>query len=368
MLIVGQTKRFSGCYLASALAAGGLILFGWVWPVAGLAQSPPKENSLKVTPTPSPEYSESANSAGRNNYGEMVVAGIIAVLTAVAGASIWRAHELRGQRDLAVEGENHAVEARKGAEQMVNQLVGQLRERLGPLGQVDIVEDAQVKVETYYETFGFGQQDPESLSRLASLIQNKGDRLLAQGDMNGAQAKYSRSLEISQKLVKQDPQNTAWQAALSAGYEKVGDLLLAQGDLHGARTQLRRLLEVQQTLARRNPVDIAWQRSLLATYGKLGEVLEAQGDLRGAKATYAGSLQLMLRLVSQDPMNRSRLRELSIIHGRLGGVLKAQGDTAGANRNFKASIEILTNLLREEGQNPSLEWDLDWAKSQLRKG
>jgi hypothetical protein len=90
--------------------------------------------------------------------------------------------------------------------------------------------------------------------------------------------------------------------------------------------------------------------------------------LRGAKATYAGSLQLMLRLVSQDPMNRSRLRELSIIHGRLGGVLKAQGDTAGANRNFKASIEILTNLLREEGQNPSLEWDLDWAKSQLRKG
>jgi tetratricopeptide (TPR) repeat protein len=367
-MIVGQTKRSSGSYIASALAAGSLIAYGWISPVAGVAQSLPKENFSKGTPTPSPEYSESGNSGGRDNYGGMVVVGIIAVLTAVAGASIWRAHELRVQRDLAVEGENQAVAARKGAEEIVNHLVNQLRNRLEPLGQLNIVEDAQGMVEAYYERFGFGQQDPESLSRLATLLQNQGDRLLAQGDMNGAQAKYSRSLEISRKLAKQEPGNSAWQAGLSAGYEKVGDLLLAQGDLHGARTQLRRLLGVQHTLAKRNPGEVGWQRSLLATYGKLGEVLEAQGDLRGAEATYAGSLQLMLKLVSQDPMNRSRLRELSIIHGRLGGVLKAQGDIAGATRNFKACIEILTNLLREQGQNPSLEWDLDWAKAQLREG
>jgi hypothetical protein len=49
-----------------------------------------------------------------------------------------------------------------------------------------------------------------------------------------------------------------------------------------------------------------------------------------------------------------------------GGVLKAQGDTAGATRNFRASIEILTNLIQEHGQNPSVEWDLDWAKAQLK--
>jgi tetratricopeptide (TPR) repeat protein len=295
------------------------------------------------------------------------VVGIIAVLTAVAGASIWRAHEFRVQRDLAVEGVNQAVAARKGAEQTVNDLVNQLRNKLEPLGQLDIVEDAQAMVEAYYERFGFDQQDPEGLNRLAAILQNQWDRLLAQGDMNGAQAKYVRSLEISHKLVKEDPKNSAWQAALSTGYEKVGDLLLAQGDLHVARTQFRRLLEVQRTFAKRSPGDVAWQRSLLATYGKLGDVLEAQGDLRGAEATYAGSLQLMLKLVSQDPMNLSRLRELSIIHGRLGGVLKAQGDMAGATRNFKACIEILTNLIREHGQNPSLEWDLDWAKAQLRE-
>jgi tetratricopeptide (TPR) repeat protein len=365
-MIVGETKKSGGCHPTSVLAAGILIAFGWISSVDGAGPTLSNDSPVKAKATA--PLSEDANSAGPNNYGGMVVVGIIAVLTAVVGASIWRAHELAVSRDLAIEGENQAVAARKGAEDIINHLLDQLGDRLELLGHLDIVNDAQRMVEAYYEKFGFSQQDPEGLSRWAALLQNQGDRLLAEGDMNGAQVKYGRSLEIGRKLVKQDPENSTWQAALSVRYEKVGDLLLAQGDLNRARTQFRRLLEVQHILARQNPGDIAWQRSLLATYEKLGEVLEAQGDLRGAEATYASSLQIMLKLVSVDPMNRARLRELSVIHGRLGGVLKAQGDTAGATRNFRASIEILTTLIRDHGENSSLEWDLDWAKAQLREG
>jgi tetratricopeptide (TPR) repeat protein len=367
-MIVGQTKGFCSRFPTSVLAAGILIICGWISPVAGAGGDISKDGLPKAIPTQAAQHPDSGSSMGQTDYGGMVVVGIIAVLTAIVGASIWRSHELAVRSDLAIEAENQAAAARKGAEYIFNHLLDQMRDRLEPLGHLDIVEDAQRMVETYYEKFGASQQDPEGLNRWATLLQNQGDQLLTQGDMNGAQVKYGRSLEISRQLVKQDPENSAWGAALSVRYGKVGDLLLAQGDLTRARTQFKRLLEIQHTLARRNPGDLAWQRSLLATSEKLGEVLEALGDLRGAEATYASSLQIMLKLVSQDPMNRARLRELSVIHGRLGGVLKAQGDVAGATRNFKASIEILTNLIREHGQNPTLEWDLDWAKAQLREG
>jgi predicted negative regulator of RcsB-dependent stress response len=340
-----------------------VILLGFIWisPVTAAGTGSGREIG-----TATGGYSDSDKSSGYNNYGGMVVAGIIAVLTAVVGAAIWRAHEAGVQKNAAMQGVNHAIAARRGAEDIIDHLLDQLRERLEPIGHIDIIEDAQGMVETYYDKFGFSQQEPEGLSRWAALLQDRGDRLMAQGDMDGAQNKYARSLEISRNLVKQDPNNSAWQAALSVRYEKVGDLLLAQGDLNRARTQFRRLLEVQHSLTTKHPDDIAWQRSLLVTYEKLGEVLEAQGDLRGAKATYASSLQIMLKLVSQDPSSRAWLRELSVIHGRLGGVLKAQGDVAGATRNFKASVEILTALIRDQGKNPSLEWDLDWAKGQLK--
>jgi predicted negative regulator of RcsB-dependent stress response len=359
--IVRQTKRVSDLCLASVLISVVLLAFIGTSPARAAGTGSGKE-----TATAAASPADSSNSSGYNNYGGMVLAGIIAVLTAVVGAAVWRAHETGVQKNAAIQEANHAVAARRGAEDIIDRLIDQLRERLEPIGHIDIIEDAQTMLETYYDKFGFSQQDPEGLSRWAALLQDQGDRLMVQGDMDGAQNKYARSLEISRRLVKEDPNNSAWQAALSVRYEKVGDLLLAQGDLNRARTQYRRLLEVQHWLATKHPDDIAWQRSLLLTYEKLGEVLEAQGDLRGAKATYASSLQVMLRLVSQDPSNRARLRELSIIHSRLGGVLKAQGDAAGATRNFKASVEILTALIQDQGKNPSLEWDLDWAKGQLR--
>jgi predicted negative regulator of RcsB-dependent stress response len=358
--IVRQAKKISCIYLGTTFATGVLIALVWVSPVGAAGTESGKEAAApKVEAIGSSNYSDSYN------YGGMVVAGIIAVLTALVGAAVWRAHELAGQRNASIQGENQALAARRGAEEIIDHLVGQLRERVESI-DLDIVEDAQRRVEAYYDRFGFGKEDPEGLSRWSALLQDQGDRLMVQGDMEGALAKFMRSLEITRKLVKEDPANSAWQAALSVRYEKVGDLLLAQGDLNQARTQFRRLLEVQLTLAGKHPTDIAWQRSLLVTHEKIGEVLEAQGDLRGARATYASSLQIMLKLVTLDPSNRARLRELSIIHGRLGSVLKAQGDVTGATRNFKASVEILTALIRDHGKNPSLEWDLDWAKGQLK--
>jgi predicted negative regulator of RcsB-dependent stress response len=273
-MMVGQTNGLSSRFPTSVLAAGILMVCGWISAVAGSGADVSNEGFPKAAPAQATQHSDSGNSAGQTNYGGMVVVGIIAVLTAIVGASIWRSHELAGKRDWAIEAENQSAAARKGAESIVNHLLDQLRDRLEPLGHLDIVEDAQRMVETYYEKFGSSQPDPEGLNRWAMLLQNQGDRLLAEGDTNGAQVKYGRSLEITRKLVKQDPENSAWEAALSVRYEKVGDLLLAQGDLNRARTQFRSLLEIQHHLARRNPGDLAWQRSLLATYEKRKAICE----------------------------------------------------------------------------------------------
>jgi hypothetical protein len=184
-MIVGQTNGPSSRLPTSVLAAGILIICGWISPVAGAGGDVSKEGFPKA-PTQAAQHSDSGSSMGQTNYGGMVVVGIIAVLTAIFGASIWRSHELAVRRDLAIEAENQAAAARKGAEYIFNHLLDQLRDRLEPLGHLDIVEDAQRIVETYYEKFGASQQDPEGLNRWATLLQNQGDQLLAQGDMNGA--------------------------------------------------------------------------------------------------------------------------------------------------------------------------------------
>ena len=60
-----------------------------------------------------------------------------------------------------------------------------------------------------------------------------GDVQLAQGDLAGALASFRKSLEIIERLARQDPTNAAWQRDLSVSHNKLGDVQLAQGDLAG---------------------------------------------------------------------------------------------------------------------------------------
>ncbi|HYZ74816.1 MAG TPA: hypothetical protein VE641_17180 [Chthoniobacterales bacterium] len=112
-MIVGQTKGRPYCFLTSVLAAGTLIICGWISPVAGAGGDVSKEVFPKTTPMQAVQHSDGGSSMGQTNYGGMVVVGIIAVLTAIGGASIWRSHELAVTRDLAIEAENQALRLEK---------------------------------------------------------------------------------------------------------------------------------------------------------------------------------------------------------------------------------------------------------------
>jgi len=103
----------------------------------------------------------------------------------------------------AIDQERRAVAARKNAEDMLDYILYDLRDKLQPIGHLDIIEDVQKRVETYYKNLGFSQQDPKALNDWATILAQEGDRLLAQGDLNGAKAKYEESLWIEKKLVQQ---------------------------------------------------------------------------------------------------------------------------------------------------------------------
>src|SRR5258708_15301844 len=118
--IVRQTRRISCPYLASAFAIAVVIAFIWLSPAAAAGT-----NSANVTASPSAQYADSGNSSGSYNYGGMVVAGIIAVLTAVVGAAVWRAHEVAVQKNAAVQRENPAAARPRGAADIIYHLTRQ---------------------------------------------------------------------------------------------------------------------------------------------------------------------------------------------------------------------------------------------------
>jgi eukaryotic-like serine/threonine-protein kinase len=289
-----------------------------------------------------------------------------AAMSGVATYAVFQEREAKKQRKLALAQEHRATAARQSAEEILNYLLNQLSAKLEPIGHLDIVEDVQKQVETYYKNLGFSNRDLKAANNWATLLQQEGDRLLAQGDLNGARAKYQEKLEVALKLVKQAPNEAAWQRSLSVAYESLGDVLKAQGDLDAAKAQYQRELEIRRPLAEQDPTNSGRQRDLSVCYKRLGDVLKAQGDLSGARLQYERALEIPKVLVEKEPTNSIWLNDIFIGYVMLGDVSSAQGDFNRAKTEYQDSLDVIQKTVKLEPGNT--RWQRDSAASYNRLG
>ncbi|MBV8216499.1 MAG: protein kinase [Verrucomicrobia bacterium] len=288
----------------------------------------------------------------------LIIAGVMAVLAVAAGAAIW---EWRS----SVQSENRAVSARGSAEGILNYLLNQLSDKLQPIGHLDIIEDVQKQVETYYKNLGFGQEDPNALNNWAILVRAEGDRLLAQGDLGGAKQKFQQAIEIAEKLLKKAPANTTWQRNLSVNYNRLGQVLFLQGDLAGAKARFDAGFEIVRKLTRQDPNNALYERDLGISYNRLGNIAYAQGDLSAALAQYQAWLDVAQKLTEQEAGNSLWQRDLEVVYNKLGDVLQAKGDLNNAETRFRNGLEIAEKLARQAPGNSDSQRDLRFVSGRL---
>ncbi len=166
------------------------------------------------------------------------------VVGTVLGVFQWEKWQAEEHAKQLAEAAMRAKQARKEAEDVLSYLIYDLRDKLEPIGRLDLVEDVYKKVSAYYERMGIEGQEAEVLIRRSAAYNNQGNLLMAQGDLEGAWQAYQNGLKIIQRLAQRDPSNSEWQRDLSVSHENVGDVLVARGDLDGALTAYQASLKI----------------------------------------------------------------------------------------------------------------------------
>jgi tetratricopeptide (TPR) repeat protein len=279
-------------------------------------------------------------------------------LLQVTGAAILIAIAMSLIALYAVDQQRRAVSARKNAEEILNYLLYQLRDKLQPIGHLDIIEDVQNKVEMYYKDLGFSQQDPVAVNNWAVLLQAEGDRLLLQGNLNAAKAKYEESLNIEQRLVNQFPKDRNLLANLSVAVSRTADVLQAHGDLKDAKAQYSTRLTIIQKLLENEPGENRWRRELAVTYENLGHVLQAEGHFGDAKAQFIEALEIIRKLANQDSGDSQSQRDLAVCYQNLGDTLQAQADLDGSKTQYASAVDVTEKLLKQNPGDTQLQRDL----------
>jgi tetratricopeptide (TPR) repeat protein len=152
---------------------------------------------------------------------------------------------------LADDAAKQATLARNEAEKLINFMTFDLRDKLKPIGKLDLLSEVNRRVRDYYDAFSGRDDSPEILSPRSAVLTNQGDNLKDQGDLVGALKSYRSALTIRQTLAKQAPRSPERQTNLASAEEKIGDVLDAQGDLDGSLKSYRDARAIEEQLVKR---------------------------------------------------------------------------------------------------------------------
>ncbi len=290
----------------------------------------------------------------RRHRTAVTVASVAAlILLVVAVVSVRRI--LREERRADAErllAERH----RADAEELMDFMLGDLHEKLAPVGKLDLLDAVARKASDYYQRSDASR--PEDMQKRARTRIHLGQVLGTRGDQKAALAEFAAARAILEQLVARDPRNPAWRAELADDRVEIGYVLGEQGDQAGALVEYRAALELRVELAAQEPTGLH-RRKVAITHGVVGNVLRRQGDQAGALAEYGAALGLSETLVAEDAGNTDWQRDLALFHDKIGAVwFRERRDPATALTHYRAAVAIEEKLAARDPANTVWQFDL----------
>ena len=305
----------------------------------------------------------------RIRYGVMAgitAALIIAIIFAVVSyRQFQRAERAKVAADQAAK---RATLARDEAQKLINYMTEDLRDKLRPIGRLDLLNDVNQRVLDHYASLGSDNDGPETISQWSVALANSGDVQKDRGDLAGALKSYTDSLAIRERLAHQDPNRDDWQRNWALGIANIGDVLDLQGDSSGALERYETALKILQDRLAKQSGNIELPHDLSVMQENIGRVLEKRGDLTRALQSYQDCLAIRQQLKKQEPSSVQRDHDISLVLLRIGQVFLRQGILADAIKSCRDSLAIQQNLADAEPTNAVWQQELSTSKEQVGNG
>ena len=251
----------------------------------------------------------------------------------------------------AVQARQEAERRRAQAESLIGFMVGDLREKLEPIGRLDILDEIGDQAMGYFEAVPADELTDDELFRRSQALYQIGEVRFSQGDSRAALDAYRESLALSETLVRRDPDNGAWLKALGVSHFGVGFVLFRQNLLDEAERHFRAYLDVAERLAAKDPENPEWRLEVAYTHSNIGSILQARGDLEGALEEFQRTLEAKQDLVRRHPEDANYRLELAKSYNIAGSVLESLGRLSEARDAYLADLSIKQELVDETPSN-----------------
>ncbi|MDP9421959.1 MAG: toll/interleukin-1 receptor domain-containing protein [Pseudomonadota bacterium] len=225
-------------------------------------------------------------------------------LYAITAASVAGMLFTSGLAYTAIASRDEARDQRREAEGLIGFMLGDLRQKLEPVGRLDVLDAVGVRALEYFEKQDKSELSDEALAQQWKALTLMGEIATSRGDLDGALRRYRQAYAGTQEALRRHPDDPQrmWDHAQSVYY--IGSIAFQRGQIDEAARQYREYRRLADLMIAAEPDNPKMQlEGYYASYN-LGEVELAQARYPEAAKTFQVSVSAMELLMAADPGNR----------------------------------------------------------------
>ena len=302
----------------------------------------------------------------------------------------------------AFQARDEARDQRRQAEGLVGFMLGDLKEKLEPIGRLDALDAVGNRALSYFQHQDKGDLSDEALAQRSKALTLMGEIAQTRGDTTGALTRYEEALastaeavrrypdsaqhlfdhaqnvfyvgaidyqrgalsqaesnwreyqSLADRMVELEPGNRTYLLEQVYANTNVGTVLMDQRRYGEAATAFQAALRGAESLAAAEPRNLDYQRRVSNNLAWLADAHESAGNLEQALGERERQLRLLADLQRIDPRDTLLQRDTMTAHRSIGRLLASKGDVAGGLKELLAGVAISDTLFRIEPENT--EW------------
>lgn len=251
---------------------------------------------------------------------------------------------------------NEAELRRDQAEELIGFMLVELRERLQPIGKLDVLDAVGDQAQEYFAALGDDLSPEDALSRVMALRQI-GEVRFDQGRLEAALEAFTASRDHARDLYAKQPGNNALLFELGQAEFWVGYVAWERQDFEQAENAFQVYMDHSRELLEREPDNPDYLAELMYAFSNLGSIALEQDRNVDALAQFEASNEIARRMTRENPDGASGWIELREGLSWSGSTLFALGSLQASRDAFIASLAAAERARRlDDSPIQQFEW------------
>jgi len=249
----------------------------------------------------------------------------------------------------AFQARNEAREQRREAEGLVGFMLGDLKDKLEPIGRLDALDGVGSRVLAYYHKQSTTDLSDAALTQRSRALSLMGQVAQARGDVTGSLRLYREAMAGTAEAVRRSPNDPQALFDHAQNVFYVGEIAHLRGDFGTAESNMREYQRLALRMIALGPDNMKWRMEKQYADTNLGVILSDQRRFPEAAKQFREALTTTQAIATADPLNKDYQASVAESFAWLADADRATGNYREAIAARQQDIGVLERLLARTG-------------------